>query len=139
MEEIPLLEGHGLDDVVGVVLLVFGAEEAGEPALLAHLLVDLGGDCLLLVPLGDVGLDVGLDPLADFGAERGMGLVEVGRVLLWERESLENGSGSTCQGGGKNSRLGTKPGRRKESESQRARGPQPPPREQRQQQQWAWP
>lgn len=82
VEEIPLLGGDRLDGVLDVVLLVVGAEETGEVAALAHLLVDVGGDLLLLVPFGDVGLDFGLYPLADFGAEGGVGLVEVGGVVL---------------------------------------------------------
>ena len=86
VEEIPLLGGDRLDGVRDVVALVLGAEQAGQVAALAHLLVDLGGNLLLLVPLGHVGVDGGLDPLADLGTEGGVSLVVVRGVVLVERQ-----------------------------------------------------
>lgn len=84
VEEVPLLGRDGRHAVLGVGGGVVHAQQAGEVAAAAHLLVDRRGDLLGLVPLGDVGLDVVLDPLADLGAEGGVALVEVGGVVLAE-------------------------------------------------------
>jgi len=46
----------------------------------------VAGDFLALVPLVDIGLDLGLDPLANFVTESGMGFVEVGRGVLLNRK-----------------------------------------------------
>lgn len=82
VEEIPLLWSHRLDLVISIVALEGRAEQTSQVSPAAHLLVDLGRDLLLLVPLGDVGLDLVLDPFADLGSESGVGLVEEGGVEL---------------------------------------------------------
>lgn len=82
VEEIPLLWRHRFDLVLSVVALERCPEQASQVAPTTHLLVDLGRDLLLLVPLGDVGLDLVLDPFANLGSEGGVGLVEEGGVEL---------------------------------------------------------
>ena len=84
VEEVPLLGRDTGHAVLGVRRGVVDAQEAGEVAAAAHLLVDGGGHLLLLVPLGHVGLDLIVDPLAHLGAEGGVGLVVVGGVVLRE-------------------------------------------------------
>jgi hypothetical protein len=65
-----------------VLLGVLDTQQTGQVAALTHLLIDLVGDILGLIPLGDVGLDLGVDPFADFLAECGVRVVEVrGGVL----------------------------------------------------------
>lgn len=88
VEEIPVLGRNGFVAVVNIVLLVGGAEQAGQVTTTAHLLVDCRRDLLLLVPLGHVGLDLVVDPFADLGAESSVGLGEVRRMEL---------SGICCQ------------------------------------------
>lgn len=82
VEVIPALWGHGLDSVWGMVDGVLDTKQASQVAAFTHLLVDLVGHFLVLVPFGDIGFDFGLDPFADFSAEGFVGLVEVGRVVL---------------------------------------------------------
>lgn len=84
VEQIPLLGGHRLDALGRVVGRVLDAEQTGQVAPAAHLLVDLLGNLLGLVPLGDIGLDLAIDPFTDLGAKGGMSLVEVGRVVLFK-------------------------------------------------------
>lgn len=82
VEQIPALRRHRLDPVWGVLLGVLDTQQTGQVAALTHLLVDLVGDILGLIPLGDVGLDLGVDPFADFLTESGVRVVEVrGGVL----------------------------------------------------------
>lgn len=84
VEEIPLLGGHALDRLAaGVLGGVVYTEETGEVASAAHLLVDFGIDQPVLIPLGDIGLNGGLDPLTNLGTEGSMGFVEVRGVVLW--------------------------------------------------------
>lgn len=83
VEHVVLLDGHagGLDvGVLGKVLVV-DAERAGEVASLAHLLEDLLGDLLVIIPLLDKGLNLLLDPLSDLVSEGGVGLLVV-RVVV---------------------------------------------------------
>lgn len=82
VEEIPLVGGHRLDAVGGILGRVVDTEQTSEVAATTHLLVDLLGHTLGLVPLGDIGLDLGLYPLTNLGAKGSMSLVEVGGVVL---------------------------------------------------------
>lgn len=82
VEEIPLLGGHGLYARGHDVGRVLDAQQTGQVASAAHLLVNLLGNALRLIPLGDVRLNVGLDPLAQLSAQGGVGLVEVGGVVV---------------------------------------------------------
>lgn len=58
------------------------SEAAREVAAFTHLLVDALVDAARLVPFADVGLDLGFHEGADFGAQGGVGFVEVGGVVL---------------------------------------------------------
>lgn len=58
------------------------SHETGQVASLAHLLVNGIGHFLGLVPFGDIWLDFGVDPCADFGSQGFMCLIVVGRVIL---------------------------------------------------------
>jgi hypothetical protein len=58
------------------------AQQACQITPSAHLLVDILGNLLLLVPFSNVRLDGGFDPLANLGAEGGVGFIVVGRVVL---------------------------------------------------------
>lgn len=83
VEHVVLLNGHrgGLD--VGVLgqLLVGGAERAGKVTSLAHLLEDLLGNLLLLIPFLNEGLNLLLNPLSDLVTQLGVGLLVVGVVV----------------------------------------------------------
>lgn len=81
VEEIPLLSRDRLD-ASSILCGVLHTQETGEVTATAHLLVDLLGDTLSLIPLGDKGLEIVLNPLADFVAESSVGLVEVRRRVL---------------------------------------------------------
>lgn len=83
VEHVVLLNGDGGNLDVGVLgqLLVGGSERAGKVTSLAHLLEDLLGDLLLLVPLLDEGLNLLLDPLSDLVTQLGVGLLVVGVVV----------------------------------------------------------
>jgi hypothetical protein len=58
------------------------AQQTGQVTSATHLLVNLLGNTLRLIPLGDVRLNLGLNPLAQLSAQGGMGLVEVRRVVV---------------------------------------------------------
>ena len=82
VEQIPLLWIDTLDHAVAKVGRVWvHADETGEVAALTHGLVDAVGHLLGLVPLGDIGHDLVIHPLADLGAKSGVALVEVGGVV----------------------------------------------------------
>jgi hypothetical protein len=65
-----------------VLLGVLDTQQTGQVAALTHLLIYLVGDILGLIPLGDIGLDLGIDPFADFLTESGVRVVEVRRGVL---------------------------------------------------------
>jgi hypothetical protein len=60
-----------------MLLRVLDTQQTGQVATLTHLLVDALWNLLALIPLGDIGLDLGIDPFADFLAESGVRVVEV--------------------------------------------------------------
>lgn len=82
VEGIPLLRCDSGALVFGVLGLVTSTDETGEPAALAHILVDLFWNTLGLIPLGDVWLDLLFYPSTNLGTESGVGLVVVWRVVL---------------------------------------------------------
>jgi hypothetical protein len=47
----------------------------------------MGRDLLALVPFGHIWLNLGLDPLADFVSEGGVGIVKVGGGILGRRKT----------------------------------------------------
>lgn len=83
VKHVVLLNGHasGLDRGVLGELLVGSSERASKVSSLAHLLEDLLGDLLLLVPLLDEGLNLLLDPLSDLVSQLGVRLLVVGVVV----------------------------------------------------------
>lgn len=123
VEQVPLLWRHGLDGVVHIIFLVCCAKQTSQVAALAHLLVNLLGDLFFLVPLGNVGLDLILDPLADLGTDGGVRFVEVRRViLLGEKPSLA----VVVSERETDLRSGTMLGLRRESGRRMAPEPRPP-------------
>jgi hypothetical protein len=83
VEEIPLIGRNRLNTSLGRVLSwELDTEETSEVTTTTHLLVDLLRNLLGLVPVGNMRLDVVLDPFADLGAEGSMRFIEVRRVVL---------------------------------------------------------
>jgi hypothetical protein len=78
VEEIPLLSRYRLNTTLGSILSwIFDTEKTGKVTSATHLLVNLFGDLLGLVPVSDMGLDVVFYPFADLGAQSSMRFVEV--------------------------------------------------------------
>lgn len=119
VEEIPVVGVYGGDGVLGVLGRVVDTQQTSQVTALTHLLVDRGVDLLLLIPLGNVGLDVVGHPLADLGTESGVRLVEVGGVVL--HGVSQN---TPCETLEADLLRGTRPGRRRGS--CRQRGPKAP-------------
>lgn len=82
VEEIPLLRGDGLYACGHEVGRVLDAQQTGQVASATHLLVNLLGNTLRLIPLGHMRLDIGLNPLTQLSAQGRVGLVEVGGVVV---------------------------------------------------------
>lgn len=82
MEQIPAVWRHRLHPVGSVLLGVLDTQQTGQVATLTHLLVDMRGDLLAFIPLGNVRFDLGLDPLANLITESGVRFVEVRRRVL---------------------------------------------------------
>jgi hypothetical protein len=70
-----------------VLLGVLDTQQTGQVAALTHLLVDGVRNLLALIPLGNVWLDLGVDPFADFLAKSGVRIVEVRGGILSENEA----------------------------------------------------
>jgi len=68
VEQIPLLRRHRLHVVLSVFCGVVHTQQTGKIAAAAGLEEDLAGYFLLLIPLGDVGLNLVLNPFSDLGA-----------------------------------------------------------------------
>ncbi|KAF5137235.1 hypothetical protein E5D57_001011 [Metarhizium anisopliae] len=95
VEEIPVFRGDRLDTIRDILGRVLDPQETPKIATAAHLLVDLLGDALSLVPLSDVRFNLVLHPLADFGTQSGVSLVEVWReVALVPRRISKGDQGS---------------------------------------------
>ena len=82
VEQIPLFGSNALHARVRQMCGEMHAEQTREITAVAHLLVYFLRHHLRLIPFGHVGLDHLIYPLSDFVAERCMGLVEVGRMIL---------------------------------------------------------
>ena len=96
VKQVPLLRRHALDPSVGQVRRELPTQQARQVTSIAHGLVDVIRHLLCLVPVGDVGHDLVFDPLADFGAEGGVGLVEVrGVILEFEKDRVSKEGSKT--------------------------------------------
>ena len=82
VEEIPLLRRNALHAVFCEMCGIVNAHQTSKIPPPTHGFVDAVGNLLVLFPFRDVWHDVFFDPLSDFGAEIGVGLVKVGRVVL---------------------------------------------------------
>lgn len=83
VEEIPVLRSNRLHPMGSLVHGVLDTEQTGQITLLTHRLVELRRNLLALFPVVNEGLDLVLDELPDLVAEGGVGLIEVGRVVLF--------------------------------------------------------
>jgi hypothetical protein len=94
-----------------------------QVAFCAHRFVDTVWDLAGFVPFADKGLDFVGDPFADFGAEVGVGFVEVGGVVLFGTSGLgcavKEGRGRGRGRGGKDIHPDTNSDPQKESSPQK--------------------
>lgn len=82
VEEIPFLRRYTCYPLVRQMRRVMDTKETREVSSVSHLLIDVFGDILGLIPFCDIRHYLVVDPLSDFVAESFVGFVEIGRMVL---------------------------------------------------------